>query len=614
LFDDPERALLFLDRRGRVLAFNAAARAWWAEFGGGTPAPGSVIGRRLAPARGRAFGAVLRRACAGERLALCWWAPGGRTWSVTLAGDGDGGACLAATDVSSQVAASRALTTQLAALARSEDAMRQVLEQAPDGVVLLDQAGGVLAANRRAAELFGVVPERLLAADFRDFLDPDAALAFAARLEGYRRGAVLVAERVLRRADGQRQPVEISGRMLSDGRVVKFLRDVTERKRNEEELLRAKATAEQANRARAEFIANITHELRTPLTGILGMAELLTESQLDDEQRDFATTLQGCARNLLGVINDVLDFSKIDAGRIELEDLALDPLEIAEEVAWLLAERAQAKGVELLVTVADGVPRRLRGDPGRLRQVLTNLVGNAVKFTEAGEVEVRVEPAGPPVGGVQVLRLSVRDTGIGIEPEVRARLFGAFTQADASTARRFGGTGLGLAISKRLIELMGGEIWCESTAGRGSLFACTARFLLPPQPPAPQPLSGRRVLVAAPQAVLRRDLEGRLARLGARVQGEAATPAALAAFHDAVFAGTPFDLVIVDQAAPDHAALAERVTHDADDPTPVLMLAPLDVAAGRHLLHKPLRQARLEAGLHAALGNGDPAAPTGTVP
>ena len=240
---------------------------------------------------------------------------------------------------------------------------------------------------------------------------------------------------------------------------------------------RAKQAAEDANRTKSEFLANMSHEIRTPMNGVLGMTELLLETTLTAAQQRYAQNVQTSGVALLHIIDDILDFSKIEAGRLELEETAFDVHNTTSEVIELLAGRALAKGVSLASHIAPDVPRNVRGDPGRLRQILINLVGNAVKFTAAGQVSVTVSLAASEDACGCVLGFAVRDTGIGIAPEAQARLFKAFSQADGSTSRRFGGTGLGLAISKQLVELMGGGIGIESEPGRGSTFSFTVRLL-----------------------------------------------------------------------------------------------------------------------------------------
>ena|SRR5579875_124904 len=273
--------------------------------------------------------------------------------------------------------------------------------------------------------------------------------------------------------------------------------------------LAARAAAEEAARVKSAFLATMSHEIRTPLNGVLGMTSLLQSTALSGEQREYVETIRTSAEALLDIVNDILDFSKIEAGKLELEIIACDIREAVDDVLELLAEAAQRKGIALAAVIDPAVPPVLRGDPGRLRQVLTNLVGNAVKFTEEGAVVVRVAPA-PAATDDQplTLRFAVQDTGIGIPPELQPRLFQAFTQGDSSTTRRYGGTGLGLAICKQLVELMGGQIGLNSTPGHGSTFWFTVPFAREPAEPTadtdPRPLLGDRPLLVVDRHALRR--------------------------------------------------------------------------------------------------------------
>jgi len=335
----------------------------------------------------------------------------------------------------------------------------------------------------------------------------------------------------------------------------------------------ARRDALSASRSKSEFLANMSHEIRTPLNGVLGMTELALQTQLNVEQRDFLETARGSAESLLSIVNDILDFSKIEAGKMDLELLRIDLSEIVEFAAGAVVLKAHQKQIELAIDIAPECPRQFHGDPTRIRQVLTNLLGNAVKFTEHGEIVVRVAAVDAPAR--PALQFSVIDTGIGIPLDKQRTIFEAFSQADASTTRKYGGTGLGLTICRRIVDLMGGRFWVESEPGRGSAFHFTVPVpdLHAGEPETESPdlavFAGARVLVADDNATNRGILERMLARRGFQVTGVATGEDALRAL-----AGDPFRLAIVDYDMPGTNSL-ELVRRLPSVPI-IMMLTPAD--------------------------------------
>ena len=501
-----------------------------------------------------------------------------------------------------------------------------ILESIGEGIMSVDREGRTTFANGAAQVLTGWSSDELVGRTQHDVVHHTRADGSRYPREECPIYAVLITGEVARRddevfwrKDGESWPVEYVSAPLRDergdiiGAVVAF-QDITERKRIEAELEAARDEALEATRLKSEFLANMSHEIRTPMNGVIGMTELLLDTDLTSEQRECAQTVYTSGGTLLSIINDILDFSKIEAGKLELHSTSFPLGEVVEDVVDLLADRAHKKGVELTALVEDDVPKTVHCDETRIRQILMNLVSNAVKFTDEGEVHVRVTAEGRD-GDEATVRFEVSDTGIGIDANQAERLFETFTQADSSTTRRFGGTGLGLTISKQLVEMMGGQIGATGSPGEGSTFWLLVPLQLDPhsaakseeEPAGSEALRGRRLLIVDDNETSRRVVAHHASAWGMEPSEAADGPTALAMLRAATAQGQPSDVVALDMHMPgmDGLEVARQVRSDPDIERPKVFL--LSSAAERPedlvgegldaYAAKPVRRARLRRAL-----------------
>ena len=469
------------------------------------------------------------------------------------------------------------LTARRSRYADSEKRFRTLYETTGDAIMMLDEKG-FFACNPKTLSMFGVATEEEFCSKHPANLSParqpngaDSMTVAKERIETAMTKGSNSFEWVHNRQDtGEDFSAEVLlSAMELDGRQVlqATVRDTTERKRAENKLLetnraleavtaRANEMAVQAdmsNAAKSEFLANMSHEIRTPMNGVIGMTGLLLDTELNDEQRRYAEIVRSSGESLLGIINDILDFSKIEAGKLEMETLDFNLRVLLDDFAEMMALKAHEKGLEFLCAAEPDVPAYLRGDPGRLRQVLINLTGNAIKFTHKGEIAIRASLESE-TGKEALVRFSVRDTGIGIPADKQDTLFRQFTQVDSSTTRKYGGTGLGLAISKQLAEIMGGKIGINSEEGKGTEFWFTARFPKQPEqkrdltPPAD--LRGIRILVVEDNATNREILLVRFKAWGARPDQASDGEMGLRLLREADQAGDPYRMAVLDMQMP----------------------------------------------------------------
>ncbi len=504
------------------------------------------------------------------------------------------------------------------ALRESEARSRAILDTVNDGIITTNEQGVIEQVNPAAEHLFAYTADELKGKNVQMLME--SKLDPAQIRTGFGR------DMTGRTKNGDTFPAEISVSSFYLHEQCKYtalVRDVTERRRAQAklerfagelqqknyELAEALKVAQTATEMKGRFLANMSHEIRTPMNGVVGMTELLLTTQLSPEQHEYATAVKRSAETLLTVINDILDFSKIEAGRLELESIPFDLSSEIEEASALFAVRCFEKNLELNCFVRPNTPRFLRGDPGRLRQTLTNLIGNAIKFTEKGEVSVVAEVVSEEEDNVTI-KITVEDTGIGITPEVASRLFQSFEQGDSSTTRRYGGSGLGLAISRQLVEMQGGKIGVDSELGKGSKFWITSVFekqsgQAVPRSHANIHFSGMKVLVVDDNATNRSILREVLKSWGCRSLEVPSGLDALAVMQQAVRDGDPFRVALLDFQMPDMDGFmtCEQIKSDPDIRNTILLCLTSGLRPGgmdlaleigfASVLHKPVRQSYL---------------------
>ncbi|MGA8924144.1 MAG: response regulator, partial [Candidatus Dormiibacterota bacterium] len=450
---------------------------------------------------------------------------------------------------------------ELAGVGRREaEVFKMIVQTATEGVWTTDDLGRNQFMNDRMLEMLGYQASELIGRRALDLAPADIRELQNARMQDRLWGRSETYETAFVRKDGSILWALVGATPMLDAAgkpagSLAMVSDLTSRRAAEEELKVARSEALEATRLKSEFLASMSHEIRTPMSGLLGMVELLRATALDQEQASYAEAISRSGVALMTIINDILDISKIEAGKLEIEAIDFKLRLVVEEVAELMARHAQDKGIELVVAINPGIPEWVRGDPMRLRQVILNLVSNAVKFTDRGEIVVSVQPAtGAAVG--RRIEFEVSDTGAGIDEATQKRLFEKFAQADASTARKVGGSGLGLAISRQLVRLMGGEIGVRSEPGKGSEFYFTCVFgesgIGYPEPTAPVgDLKGLRVLLVDGSTTNRQVLEEAMRRWHVEVQGGGLGMDALALLTEAAAAGKPYNVVLLDSRMPD---------------------------------------------------------------
>lgn len=505
--------------------------------------------------------------------------------------------------------------------------LSRAVEQSPASIIMTDIQGKIEFVNPRFTELTGYSAEEVVGKTPRllqsGVTPPEIYIELWQTISA---GDTWHGELVNRRKDGTLfwELTSISSIRNSKGKMTHYLavcEDITDNKKLIEELKTAKERAEAATRAKSTFLSSMSHEIRTPMNGVIGMTSLLSDTELSSEQREFSETIRKSGESLLDLINDILDFSKIEAGKLELEMLDLDLCAIMEDTAELLSLRAAEKGLELICIVDPAIPLGLQGDAGRVRQIITNLTGNAIKFTSSGEIVISASLKDDHADHATVL-FSVRDTGIGIPADRLLAVFAPFTQAEGSTARKFGGTGLGLAICKQLTEIMGGEISVASDYGSGSTFSFTVSF--PKCPDGNCALSdssistvdihGAKILIVDDNTTCRTLLTNMLERWECQTAAAADAAKGLALLHEAAEAGEPFQLVLIDMKMPetDGKELGRQIKAAPElAATRMIMISAFGQNRNRSLIEeigfsgyvaKPVRQIKLQETIARSLG------------
>jgi PAS domain S-box-containing protein len=560
-----------------------------------------------------------------------WWTPGRAITALGIAA----GICLLAflwigvlnARVRHQT---RALTAQFERTASLQRRWTDLVASASDVILTWDRQGRLTSLNKTGQAMLGLPEDDALRHTLKDIVAPDCAAVADSLM---RRSPEEPSDRIeleVVGSTGQRIPLELNVQAMFEHRehvgFQAIARDMTQHKRVERALREARDAAEDANRAKSEFLANMSHEIRTPMNGVIGMTQLALMTELTATQRDYLETVSRSAESLLGILNSILDFSKIESRKLEMESVPFELRDLAAETLKPLVLAAEARGLELIVDIAPDVPDAIVGDPLRLRQVITNLVGNAIKFTERGHVllEIREDRHGHGDTGT-ILHFSVSDTGVGIPRDKQPLIFEPFSQADGSTTRRYGGTGLGLAISSSLVTLMGGRMWLDSEPGEGSTFHFLAAFGVVADVPhaATDIYPGEMpALVVDDNPVNRRILSEQLARLGVKPSQADSGAEALRMMEAAARSGAPYGLVVLDVHMPDMDGfgVATQIASrpEFSDPT-IIMLT----SAGRHddvercrelnisaYLNKPISPTHLREVISRLLGR-DVAAPAG---